>query len=165
MDFTSSFSQTVAFKNSTGVLELAQSQGFAGTIYGFSTTGATSLDLRDIAFGGATQVSFSGTTSSGMLTVTDGSHTAHIHLAGNYTSAGFVANSDGQGGTVVTATQNGMSKAPCRSWQNVGDQTHLFTAAVAGFGARAATLGGRLAEMPHVSSPMLASPKGSILAQ
>lgn len=40
-----------------------------------------------------------------MLTVTDGSHTAHITLTGDYTGVTFVASSDGHGGVnIVDAT-------------------------------------------------------------
>jgi hypothetical protein len=35
-----------------GTLDLAESQFYAGTITGFSKTGATTLDLRDIGFVG-----------------------------------------------------------------------------------------------------------------
>ena len=48
------------------------------------------------------EASFSGDASGGVLTVTDGTHTAHIHLAGDYTASTFVAASDGHGGTIVT---------------------------------------------------------------
>lgn len=165
LDFTSSFSQTVSFKTPTGVLVLAQSQNYAGTVYGFSTSGTTSLDLRDIGFGNETQVSFSGTTSSGVLTVTDGTHTAHIRFAGNYTSSVFSDGSDGQGGTVVTAGQAGMSNASGSSSPFVAAPSHLFIAAVAGFGARAAALSSGTTQMPHVSSLVLAIEERRIPAQ
>jgi hypothetical protein len=101
--FLSSFSENFAFLTATpsGVLWLAQSQAYGGTIYNFSKTGSTRLDLRDIAFVNANEASFSGAASGGVLTVTDGTHTAHIHLNGNYLGSNFVAASDGHGGTVV----------------------------------------------------------------
>ncbi len=99
--FQSSFSQNVTFTGATGALLLAQSQTYAGQIAGFSTTGATSLDLADIAFGGATRASYSGTSASGILTVTDGVHKAAIALVGDYTGATFTVSSDGHGGTIV----------------------------------------------------------------
>jgi hypothetical protein len=56
------------------------------------------LDLDDIAFvQGTTNASFTG----GTLTVSDGPHTAHILLAGNYTGATFSVSDDGHGGTLV----------------------------------------------------------------
>jgi hypothetical protein len=97
--FVSTFSQNVAFVTS-GELALAQSQTYAATISGFSKTGATSLDLKDISFTGAKAI-YSGTTASGVLTVTDGIHTAHIKLAGNYTTSTWTLSSDGHGGVIV----------------------------------------------------------------
>ena len=100
-DFASTFSQNVAFTGTTGVLELAKSQTYGGSISGFSHTGTTSLDLRDIAFASASEAKFSGTTAGGTLTVSDGTHTAKIKLVGDYTHASFTASSDGHGGTKV----------------------------------------------------------------
>ncbi len=125
INFEASFSQDMTFAGTTGVLELAQSQGYAATIAGFSQTGGTALDLGDIAFGAATKASYSGTTASGVLTVTDGTHTAHITLAGDYTTAAFVAASDGHGGTKVVDPSPPAGTANAR-----------FVSASAAFGAR-----------------------------
>jgi hypothetical protein len=100
-DLASTFTEAVTFTGTTGVLELAHSQTYSGTISGFSTTGGTSLDLADIAFVSSTKATFSGTSASGVLTVTDGTHTAHINLTGNYTASTFTASSDGNGGTIA----------------------------------------------------------------
>jgi len=99
----SSFTENVIFTASTtGTLELADSQTYTGDITGFSLTGATTLDLGDIDFiNGTTKATYSGTATSGTLTVTDGTHTAHITLEGNYTSSTFTVSSDGHGGTKV----------------------------------------------------------------
>jgi hypothetical protein len=60
------------------------------------------LDLADIGFtSGVTKATYKGTTASGTLTVTDGTHTARIILIGNYTASTFTASSDGHGGTDV----------------------------------------------------------------
>jgi hypothetical protein len=102
-DFASSFTENVAFASTGGVLELAQSQAYGGQITGFAKTNVTKLDLLDIAFAsGTTTASFSGTTASGTLTVTDGTHTAHINLNGDYIGSVFTAATDGHGGTLVT---------------------------------------------------------------
>ncbi|HXV00990.1 MAG TPA: hypothetical protein VG166_10875, partial [Caulobacteraceae bacterium] len=93
------FNEHVSF-GSSGRLVLAHSTGFASTVSGFSHTGTTSLDLRDIKFASAA-ASFSGTTASGVLTLTDGTHTAHITLTGDYTAAAWTLSDDGSGGTVV----------------------------------------------------------------
>jgi hypothetical protein len=98
--FDSTFAQNVVFTATGGELELADAAGFAGTISGFSKTGASSLDLEDIDFAGASE-SYSGTTTSGVLTVTDGTHTAKIKLTGNYLASTWTLSSDDTGGTLV----------------------------------------------------------------
>jgi hypothetical protein len=97
----SAFSENVAFMGTTGVLELARSNGYAGVISGLNGAGTNSLDLLDIAFSASTKATYSGSTTAGVLTVTDGTHTAHIHLLGNYLGATFKVSSDGHGGTTV----------------------------------------------------------------
>jgi hypothetical protein len=125
LDLVSSFTQNVTFTGTTGELELAQSQGYTGSIAGFSKTGGTSLDLVDIGFVNSGEATFSGATKSGVLTVTDGTHTAHITLEGNYTASTFIASSDGHGGTIVVDPKTKGAAAPI----------HPFIAAMAGLGA------------------------------
>lgn len=67
------------------MLELAKSQSYTATISGFSKTGGASLDLADVGFVGAGEATLKGSKTGGVLTVTDGSHTAHINLTGDYT--------------------------------------------------------------------------------
>jgi hypothetical protein len=97
------FNQNVIFAaGATGALELAHGQTYTGRVSGFSKTGATRLDLDDIAFAsGTTKATYSGTTTGGVLTVTDGTHTAHIKFAGDYTTSGWTLSSDGHGGTKI----------------------------------------------------------------
>ena len=97
LDIEQAFAEHV-YLASTGVLELGDSQGFGGVVSGLSKTGTNSLDLRDIGFVGAGEATY----SRGVLTVTDGSHTAHIKLVGNYTGSTFTCASDGHGGVIVT---------------------------------------------------------------
>jgi len=145
LDFTSSFSQKVVFQGPTGELELAQSQSYGGTITGFSKTGGTSLDLRDIGFVSSTDATFSGAASGGVLTVTEGTHTAHIRLSGDYTASTFTASSDGHGGTIVVDPTTAAT-------------AHRFVAAAAALGAG----GGGLASVAHgawrAHPPVLARP-------
>ena len=106
------FGESVSFLGAAGVLKLGDSQGFTGLISGFSTTGGTALDLSDIGFtSGATTASFSGTTAGGALTVTDGTHTARIELAGDYLGSTFTVSSDGHGGTTVVDPASASSPA------------------------------------------------------
>ena len=100
-DFTSYFNQRVTF-GAAGVLELSHSTAYTGTVFGFSTAGATSLDLGDIAFGAGTKASYKGNTKVGILTVSDGVRTAQLKLIGDYTSSIFTLSDDGHGGTSVT---------------------------------------------------------------
>jgi hypothetical protein len=94
-----------------GTLLLDASANFYGLVAGFGSS--DQLDLRDIAFVSATTKKGStsnliftepANTMSGMLTVTDGVHTANIQLLGQYTASEFTAASDGHGGTLITFT-------------------------------------------------------------
>jgi hypothetical protein len=102
LSFGSSFSQQVRFEaaDPSGELVLAQSQGYGAKIHNFSASGTTTLDLKDIGFVSADEASF----SKGVLTVSDGAHTAHIHLSGSFTGVTFTAATDGAGGTLITAS-------------------------------------------------------------
>jgi hypothetical protein len=105
------FDQAVTFGGDGGTLVLTDSQTYAATVSGFADAGATLLDLRDIAFVGAGEATFSGTKTSGILTVSDGAHTAHIHLKGDYLGTTFVVSSDGKNGTDVVAMGGQMPSA------------------------------------------------------
>ncbi len=105
LSFLSSFSQNVAFIGTSGTLELAKSQAFTGAVSGFALSGADALDLRDIAFVNPGEATFSGTTAGGVLTISDGAHSAQVKLQGDYTHASWTASSDGAGGVVIVAGQ------------------------------------------------------------
>ena len=129
-----SFSQNVTFTGNGGVLDLAQSQGYAGTIAGFSTSGGTTLDLGDIGFAsGTTTAAYSGSSTGGTLTVTDGTHTSHIALLGDFTHSTFTVSGDGHGGTAVIDPAVGPHAA-------FADRSALqsFATAMAGLGAKSA---------------------------
>jgi hypothetical protein len=97
----STFTENVTF-GTTGTLVLAHGQTYTGKITGFSKTGTNALDLRDIGFtSGVTKASYSGSTASGTLTITDGTHTAKIALIGDYIGSTFTVSSDSHGGTKV----------------------------------------------------------------
>jgi len=102
VDVATAFDQNVTFTGATGVLGLGQSQSYTGTIAGFSFTGGTSLDLGDIGFVSSNEATYSGTVKGGVLTVTDGTHTAHIAFKGDYRASTFTAASDGRGGVIIT---------------------------------------------------------------
>ncbi len=142
IDFTASFDQRVQFLRPSGELELARSQDYSGAVFGFSSTGGTSLDLRDIGFVGAGEASFSGTASKGVLSVSDGAHTAKIILVGDYLGTTFTASSDGGGGTSIVAS------------------THRLTAAMAGLASPASPSATAFAPAPAPSLSSLAKPAG-----
>jgi hypothetical protein len=102
LDVTQAFSGNVTFKGTSGVFELGDSAAYKGKITGLSPVGNNSLDLADITFtSGVTKAHYSGTSTSGTLTVTDGTHTARITLMGDYVGHTFSVASDGHGGTTV----------------------------------------------------------------
>jgi hypothetical protein len=138
VDLASTFTEHVAF-SSSGVLELSHSQTFTGTVSGFSLTGTTSFDLQDINFATIRAASYSGTTASGVLTVTDGTHTAHIHLTGNYLSSAWDLSADSGTGTIV--------KDPTAS-PPAASPVHALVAAAAAFGAAPAG-----ATQTHAANP------------
>jgi hypothetical protein len=137
-DFASTFAENVAFSAAGGVLDLSHSQTYTGKITGFAKTSITSLDLVDIAFGGGTKASYSGTAAGGVLTVTDGAHTAQIKLTGDYIGSTFTVASDGHGGTTVTDPPAARPSIPVLP----------LVAAMAGFGGGAGETHG------HAPSPV-----------
>jgi len=100
VELASAFSGGITFSASTGTLQLDNSSAFSGTVAGMA--GKDQIDLRDVAFANVRNPSYSGTTASGTLTVTDGAHTANIILLSTYLSSTFVTANDGHGGTLVT---------------------------------------------------------------
>ncbi|TWC06727.1 autotransporter passenger strand-loop-strand repeat protein [Bradyrhizobium macuxiense] len=89
----------VSFQGSTGTLKLDNSASFSGTVAGMTDSDA--IDFANIGFANVQTPSFSGNTSGGTLTVTDGTVTASIALLGNYMTSTFTTSSDGHGGTLV----------------------------------------------------------------
>ena len=99
VELAAAYAGAVNFAGTAGTLQLDNSAGFTGTVAGMS--GQDTLDLRDINFASVRQPIFSGTTSGGTLSLTDGALNATIALLGNYMASTFVASSDGYGGTSV----------------------------------------------------------------
>jgi autotransporter passenger strand-loop-strand repeat protein len=90
---------TVTFAANSGTLQLDHSTTFSGTVAGM--TAQDTLDLRDINFATAVITPSFTNATSGTLTVTDGTHTAHILLLGNYMASTFTASNDTFGGTSI----------------------------------------------------------------
>ncbi len=144
--------EAVAFTGKRGKLELDQSQTYGGAVSGFSSKGKTKLDLRDIGFVGSGEATYSGDKAGGVLTVTDGTHTAAIDLVGAYRTAVFTAADDGHGGTVVTAARPGAAAAP----------VHRLAQAMAGLGPASPPGAHASAEPWRASLSMLAASRGHV---
>lgn len=102
-DSTVATGTSVTFASTGSTLVLTDAPQFQGAVHGLH--GSDALDLTDIVvtsthFG----MSYSGTTTSGTLTVTDGTRSASIQLFGNYVTAGFHAGNDGGNGALITYT-------------------------------------------------------------
>jgi Bacterial Ig domain len=111
-------SQSATFAGQSGTLVISDAVNFSGTIYGLA--GTDTLDLKDISFGPDTTATFLGTQSGGTLTVSDGTSTAEISLAGDYLSSTWDVSSDGSGGTnVVDPVEDG-------NWQALGVEAGGF---------------------------------------
>ncbi len=146
LQLDSTFTQNVTFATgATGELVLGQSKGYTGSITGFSKTSANQLDLKDIGFSGTTTATYAGTTSSGVLTVTDGVNTAHIKLIGNYTTSTFTVASDGSGGTLVSDPASHSASAS------------RLVSAMAGLGSHAASAALHVSPAFHPGHSLLAS--------
>jgi hypothetical protein len=149
------FNQDVSFIGTpNGELVLAHSQAYTATIFAFSTSGGTELDLRDVGFLKASEAKFSGTASGGILTVRDGTEVARIALSGNYLSSTFVCSSDGAGGVLIHDPSQGARVPP--------PSPHALVAAMAAMGSRSAPLATHAAEPWRSGATSLIAPRGPI---
>jgi autotransporter passenger strand-loop-strand repeat protein len=91
----------ISFAGPTGTLIFDQSAEFTGQISGL--TGQDQIELRDVGFGANTTLLYAENTGNtgGILAVSDGTHTANLFLAGQYTTANFTMLSDNAGGTLL----------------------------------------------------------------
>jgi hypothetical protein len=85
------------FTSDGGILQLDKAESYTGKIAGLSPSVPNDVvDLRDISFTGVTD-NYVGNTSSGVLTISDGTTTAHLKMIGNFTTASFNLSDDGTG--------------------------------------------------------------------
>ncbi|MET3334912.1 VCBS domain-containing protein [Bradyrhizobium ottawaense] len=86
----------------TGTIVLHDSFDFSGVVSGFD--GDDHLDLLDVAFGDGTTASYVANQAGtgGILSVTDGVHTANISLFGQYDPASFQTEADKNMGTLIS---------------------------------------------------------------
>jgi hypothetical protein len=96
---------TIFAADAAGTLVLDQSESFNGAVSGFD--GNDMLQLSDILNDGSASLDYQANAdgTGGMLTASDGTHTAHLTLLGQYDAAGFALTSlQGITGSVITYT-------------------------------------------------------------
>ncbi len=87
----------IVFAGTSGNLILDHSQTFAGTIAGMGpSTPGDVADLGDVTFATATK-SYSGSATSEVLTISDGTRTARLSMIGDFTTSSFNLENDGTG--------------------------------------------------------------------
>jgi hypothetical protein len=92
----------VDFLGKTGLLELEEADTFSGQITGFG--GENQIDLANISLAANSTLGYSQGNTGGTLCVSEGVHTAHIVLLGQYMASNFAMTSDGHGGTLITGS-------------------------------------------------------------
>ena len=91
----------VVGSGAAGLLVLDDATNFTGTISGLNADDR--VDLRDIAFGANTTMSYADNgAGGGVLTVSDGVNSVNLALVGAYQLGDFSLASDGQGGSLLT---------------------------------------------------------------
>ena len=86
-EVVSACARDVLFSASTGTLKLDQASSFSGTVAGMS--GQDSVDFANISFATVQQASYTGTSSGGILNLTDGVHSANMAMLGDYLNLCF----------------------------------------------------------------------------
>jgi hypothetical protein len=136
---------TVTFTDkSSGTLMLGTPGSVTTKMVGFGATDATHSDAIDLLNTVATKLSYSGTASSGVLTVTNAAAAtvATLNFTGSYTTASFHLVSDGNGGTLILD--------PPVNGNTVGAPAMQF---VAGSSVVDASAGNETLTLPGVGSP------------
>jgi hypothetical protein len=90
---------SVYFATTTGELMLPDAVQFAAAIRGFG--GSDTLDLDVDFFSPRFKLAYAGNAAEGVLTATDGTHTAHLSMVGDYKTADFHASADGFNGVLI----------------------------------------------------------------
>jgi fibronectin-binding autotransporter adhesin len=128
------YDQTVAFTGGIGSLVLNDPEGFSGQIIGFAGTApdaahSDTVDLVGINYD-SSHFAESYNSSTGLLTVTDGSDSAHLTFDNFNATLDFA--SDGNGGTLITDPPAGGSAGdstagtPVKWGMNFGDDKINF---------------------------------------
>jgi hypothetical protein len=107
VDITKVSGEAVTFQSGgTGGFVLGDAIAYTGKLSGFGSGGnGQFIDLTDVDIWSLHPLIYTpanAANTSGTLTVTDGTHSAHIKFVGTYTSASFTAVNDGPGGVKIT---------------------------------------------------------------
>ncbi len=89
---------TFNFTGNSAELKIDNSASFGGTINGFNAT--SMIDLADV-IAGYTRMSYVQGENGGVLSVTDGTHTANLAVAGVNQLSSFDVVADKSGGTAI----------------------------------------------------------------
>jgi aryl-phospho-beta-D-glucosidase BglC (GH1 family)/20S proteasome alpha/beta subunit len=105
LELNSAHSDAVTFISSTGMLQLDTPSTFTGQIIGFTGNGTLSgsdkIDLLNMAYSSSIQTDSTYGSSTGSLTVSNGTTVDLLDFVGSYSLANFKFASDGHGGTIV----------------------------------------------------------------
>jgi hypothetical protein len=102
LEFAKASAENTVFDfGAAGTLKLDQSANFTGTVSGFDT--GDTIDLADIGFGTGTTLAYTANAanSGGVLSISDGVHSAGIQFVGHYTTTDFVSDTDHNHGTLI----------------------------------------------------------------
>jgi VCBS repeat-containing protein len=103
LQFAHTSAESIAFDaGSSGSLVVGDSFSFSGTVSGM--TASTHIDLLDVSFANVPTLTYSPNAggTGGILSVSDGTHTANIALSGQFDLAGFQEQADDSVGTLIT---------------------------------------------------------------
>ena len=120
-EFGSTFNQNVTFSGA-GTLELARSLGtsYAGTVTGFGAGDA--LELTDLTYSSGATASWAQGSGSGTLTVSNGSQSAMITLAGTYITSDFAVTDASGNDEVISAIDEWTNtSSSADSWNTAPD--------------------------------------------
>jgi Bacterial Ig-like domain len=131
LEFGAAESENVIFAaGAKGTLKLDKSALFTGTISGLTKNNA--VDLADLSWvPGKMKATFTGNTSGGFLTVTDGAKSINLNLSGDYTKASWNLSRDRTGGTLVVdpPVDGSLTASPNGSTVTNSSQTAAFALA------------------------------------
>lgn len=102
LDKAAAAGTAVSFKGSGAAMQLNDAADFHGAISGFGA--GNSIDLRSVAYNPLTgpSLQYVAGKTGGLLTVSDGAHTASLAMVGLYSGSGFIVGSDGHDGSLIT---------------------------------------------------------------